>query len=86
MSLAEALRLRERAGFENAFDIPGFVPEYVRPSVKAMDCSAWGALAEDPDDIFVTDRIGLDICAHDESLCRWIRMARERVRTMCESR
>ena len=56
----------KRAGIENAFDIPGFVPEYVRP----LFCDGktpfrWIALSENPDDIFVTDRIVLDMFAHD---------------------
>jgi len=70
----------KRAGVEHAFDIPGFVPEYVRPLFcEGKGPFRWVALSGDPDDIFVTDQIVLDMFAHDEALCRWIRMARERV-------
>src|SRR5687768_3918528 len=70
-----------RAGVENAFDIPGFVPEYVRP----LFCEGKGpfrlvALSGDPDDILVTDQAALEMFSEDEALCRWIRMAGERVK------
>jgi urocanate hydratase len=70
----------KRAGIENAFDIPGFVPEYVRPLFcEGKGPFRWVALSGDPDDIAVTDQTVLDMFADNESLCRWIRMARERV-------
>ena len=70
----------KRAGVERAFDIPGFVPEYVRPLFcEGKGPFRWAALSGDPDDIHVTDRAALDMFAGDEALCRWIRMARERV-------
>jgi urocanate hydratase len=69
-----------RAGIENAFDIPGFVPEYVRPLFcEGKGPFRWAALSGDPDDIRVTDEAVLDMFPDDEPLCRWIRMARERV-------
>ncbi len=69
-----------RAGVENAFDIPGFVPEYVRPLFcEGKGPFRWAALSGDPDDIRVTDDAVLEMFADDEPLCRWIRMARERV-------
>jgi len=69
-----------RAGVENAFDIPGFVPEYVRPLFcEGKGPFRWVALSGDPDDIAVTDQTVLEMFADNESLCRWIRMARERV-------
>jgi urocanate hydratase len=68
------------AGVENAFDIPGFVPEYVRPLFcEGKGPFRWAALSGDPDDIRVTDDLALEMFATDEGLCRWIRMARERV-------
>ncbi|OFW51774.1 MAG: urocanate hydratase [Acidobacteria bacterium RIFCSPLOWO2_12_FULL_68_19] len=71
----------KRAGIEHAFDIPGFVPEYVRPLFcEGKGPFRWAALSGDPGDIFVTDQAVLDMFSHDEALCRWIRMARERVR------
>jgi len=70
----------ERAGVQNAFDIPGFVPEYVRPLFcEGKGPFRWVALSGDPDDIRVTDDAALDMFADDPALCRWIRMARERV-------
>jgi urocanate hydratase len=68
------------AGVKNAFDIPGFVPEYVRPLFcEGKGPFRWAALSGDPDDIHVTDDAALDMFADDAALCRWIRMARERV-------
>src|SRR5688572_15308062 len=70
----------ERAGVKNAFDIPGFVPEYVRPLFcEGKGPFRWAALSGDPDDIRVTDEAVLEMFSDDEPLCRWIRMARERV-------
>jgi len=70
----------KRAGIENAFDIPGFVPEYVRPLFcEGKGPFRWVALSGDPDDIAVTDQTVLEMFADNESLCRWIRLARERV-------
>jgi urocanate hydratase len=69
-----------RAGIENAFDIPGFVPEYVRPLFcEGKGPFRWAALSGDPEDIRVTDEAVLEMFANDEALGRWIRLARERV-------
>ena len=70
----------KRAGVENAFDIRGVVPEYVRPLFcEGNGPFRWAAFSGDPDDIRVTDEAALEMFADDEPLCRWIRMARERV-------
>jgi urocanate hydratase len=70
----------QQAGVVNAFDIPGFVPEYVRPLFcEGKGPFRWAALSGDPEDIHATDRLALEMFAHDEPLCRWIRMASERV-------
>jgi urocanate hydratase len=70
----------QRAGIENAFDIPGFVPEYVRPLFcEGKGPFRWAALSGDPEDIRVTDEAVLEMFAKDEALGRWIRLARERV-------
>jgi urocanate hydratase len=70
----------QRAGVKNAFDIPGFVPEYVRPLFcEGKGPFRWAALSGDPEDIHVTDALALDMFGHDPALVRWIRMARERV-------
>jgi len=70
----------QMAGVTNAFDIPGFVPEYVRPLFcEGKGPFRWAALSGDPADIHATDQLALEMFAHDEPLCRWIRMASERV-------
>ena len=70
----------EKAGVRNAFDIPGFVPEYIRPLFcEGKGPFRWAALSGDPADITATDDLALEMFASDEALCRWIRLARERV-------
>jgi urocanate hydratase len=70
----------EKAGVTNAFDIPGFVPEYIRPLFcEGKGPFRWAALSGDPADIAATDRLALEMFAHDDALCRWIRLAGERV-------
>jgi urocanate hydratase len=71
----------EKAGVENAFDIPGFVPEYIRPLFcLGKGPFRWAALSGDPHDIAKTDEVVLEEFPEDEALGRWIRLARERVR------
>jgi urocanate hydratase len=68
------------AGVADAFDIPGFVPAYIRPLFcEGKGPFRWAALSGDPADIAATDDLALEMFAADEALCRWIRMARERV-------
>ncbi|MCA1561666.1 MAG: urocanate hydratase [Acidobacteria bacterium] len=70
----------EKAGVADAFEIPGFVPEYIRPLFcQGKGPFRWAALSGDPADIEKTDTLALDMFAHDEALCRWIRLARDRV-------
>jgi urocanate hydratase len=70
----------KQAGVANAFDIPGFVPEYIRPLFcEGKGPFRWAALSGDPDDIRITDDAALEMFGHDESLVRWIRLARERI-------
>ena len=70
----------ESAGMKNAFDIPGFVPEYIRPHFcEGRGPFRWVALSGDPADIAKTDDLVLREFPHLTSLCRWIRLARERV-------
>ena len=70
----------QQAGVANAFDIPGFVPEYVRPLFcEGKGPFRWAALSGDPADIHATDALALEMFKDDEPLCRWIRMAQERV-------
>ena len=68
------------AGVAEAFEIPGFVPEYIRPLFcEGKGPFRWAALSGDPADIAATDDLALDMFAGDAALCRWIRLARERV-------
>jgi urocanate hydratase len=70
----------EKAGVADAFRIPGFVPEYIRPLFcRGKGPFRWAALSGDPADIAATDRLALEMFADDEPLCRWIRLASERV-------
>ena len=75
------LRARAKeAGVENAFDIPGFVPAYVRPLFcEGKGPFRWVALSGDPKDIAETDKIILELFPEDKGLSRWINMAQERV-------
>jgi urocanate hydratase len=67
-------------GLSNAFDIPGFVPEYVRPLFcEGKGPFRWVALSGDPKDIAKTDELVLELFPHDEHLKRWITLARERI-------
>ncbi len=68
------------AGVDDAFRIPGFVPEYVRPLFcEGKGPFRWVALSGDPADIQRTDELVLDLFPHDAQLHRWITLARERI-------
>src|SRR5450830_1103513 len=70
----------QTAGVANAFDFPGFVPAFIRPLFcEGKGPFRWAALSGDPADIAATDRLALEMFAHDAPLCRWIRLAQERV-------
>ena len=70
----------EKAGVADAFRIPGFVPEYIRPLFcRGKGPFRWAALSGDAADIAATDRLALEMFADDQALCRWIRLASERV-------
>jgi urocanate hydratase len=67
-------------GLKNAFDIPGFVPEYIRP----LFCDGkgpfrWVALSGDPEDIYRTDRAILETFPENKQLCNWIEKAQNQV-------
>ena len=69
-----------KAGVANAFEIPGFVPEYIRPLFcEGKGPFRWAALSGNPADIAATDDLALKMFAGDDALCRWITLARERV-------
>jgi urocanate hydratase len=69
------------AGVSEAFDIPGFVPEYIRPLFcEGKGPFRWVALSGDPADIHRTDALALELFPHDASLRRWLTLAREKIR------
>ncbi len=71
----------ETAGYERAFDFPGFVPAYIRPLFcEGRGPFRWAALSGDPEDIAATDAAILDLFPQNEALARWITMAGEKVR------
>ncbi|MFL6588663.1 MAG: urocanate hydratase [Chthoniobacterales bacterium] len=70
----------KKAGVENAFDIPGFVPEYIRPLFcEGKGPFRWVALSGDPEDIARTDRLALELFPDNEILARWMKLAQERI-------
>src|SRR5919199_2706514 len=68
------------AGLSDAFEIPGFVPEYIRPLFcEGKGPFRWVALSGDPEDIRRTDDLALELFPQDRTLERWMRLARDRV-------
>lgn len=70
----------QTGGVKNAFDIPGFVPEYIRP----LFCDGkgpfrWVALSGDPEDIYRTDRAVLETFPENMQLKNWIEKAQRQV-------
>ncbi len=70
----------KKAGVESAFEIPGFVQEYIRPLFcYGKGPFRWVALSGDAKDIHQTDQAILETFPENEALCRWIRLAHEKV-------
>ena len=68
------------AGCSDAFEIPGFVPEYIRPLFcEGKGPFRWVALSGDANDIRKTDDLALELFPEDRTLNRWLRLARDRV-------
>jgi urocanate hydratase len=68
------------AGYERAFEFPGFVPAYIRPLFcEGKGPFRWAALSGDPKDIAATDQAILDLFPGNEALTRWLRLAGEKV-------
>jgi len=68
------------AGVANAFDFPGFVPAYIRPLFcEGKGPFRWAALSGDPEDIRKIDAALLCEFKEDEHLCKWVRMAQEKI-------
>ena len=69
-----------KAGYDRAFDFPGFVPAYIRPQFEeGLGPFRWAALSGDPKDIAATDRAILELFPDNKHLTRWITMAGEKV-------
>jgi len=70
----------KEAGYTEAFSYPGFVPEYIRPLfAEGRGPFRWVALSGNEADIHRTDRLVLELFSENETLARWIRLARDRV-------
>ena len=70
----------QKAGVENAFDYPGFVPAYIRDLFcEGKGPFRWAALSGDPEDIYRTDQVILEQFPDNEPLCRWIKMAQDKI-------
>jgi len=73
-------RMAADRGVGDAFDIPGFIPTYIRPLfAEGKGPFRWVALSGDPSDIAATDEMALQLFPENDSLVRWIHLARERV-------
>lgn len=74
-------QVADHRGMHEAFQIPGFVPEFIRPLFcKGAGPFRWAALSGNPNDIAATDEAVLKSFPEKESLTRWIRQAREKVK------
>ena len=70
----------KKAGIENAFDFPGFVPKYIRPLFcEGKGPFRWVALSGDPQDIYKTDNVILNMFQEDKALVNWITLAQKKV-------
>lgn len=67
-------------GEKNAFDIPGFVPEYIRPLFcEGKGPFRWAALSGDPEDIYTTDRALMEAFPENKPLIKWLTEAKEKI-------
>jgi urocanate hydratase len=70
----------QKAGVKNAFDIPGFVPEYIRPLFcEGKGPFRWVALSGAPEDIARTDKLALELFPENQTLARWLKLATDRI-------
>lgn len=69
------------AGVTDAFEIPGFVPEYIRPLFcEGKGPFRWVALSGEAEDIRKTDDLALELFPDDQTLNRWLRLSRDRIK------
>lgn len=72
--------IAEGQGVKDAFKIPGFVPEYIRPLFcEGLGPFRWVALSGDPQDIYTTDQVLMDLFPHKKELHRWLKLAKEKI-------
>ena len=70
----------QQAGVNDAFEIPGFVPEYIRPLFcEGRGPFRWAALSGAPEDIHVTDKLALEMFPKNAVLERWMRLSKDRI-------
>ena len=70
----------QKAGVKDAFRVPGFVIEYIRPLFcEGKGPFRWVALSGDPQDIYITDKAICELFPENEGLLRWIKLAEEKI-------
>lgn len=70
----------QKVGVENVYNIPGFVLEYIRPLFcEGKGPFRWVALSGNKDDIYLTDKLALELFSENESLKRWINLAQHKI-------
>jgi len=73
-------QMAKEAGVADAFDVPGFVPAYIRPLFcRGVGPFRWAALSGDPDDIYRTDARVKELLPDNAPLHNWLDMARSRI-------
>ncbi|MEJ5258014.1 MAG: urocanate hydratase [Fervidobacterium sp.] len=74
-------RLAQDHGVKDAFDIPGYMPEYIRDLFcEGKGPFRWAALSGNPEDIYKTDQKVIELFGEDEHLRKWIEMAQKKVK------
>ncbi len=69
------------AGYKDAFEVPGYVPEYIRDLFsEGKGPFRWVALSGDPNDIYITDEVVKKEFAYDKHLVNWINLAHDKVK------
>lgn len=69
-----------KGGEQNAYDFPGFIPEYVRPLFcEGKGPFRWAALSGDPEDIYTTDKALMDAFPKNKDLAIWLKKAKEKI-------
>lgn len=73
-------QMAQSVGVENAFEIPGFIPEFIRPLFcEGQGPFRWVALSGDPEDIYTTDRALMEAFPENKPLLHWLSLAKEHI-------